>query len=288
MNLPVDFIFSQGSLQDFNECRRRFFLRYIQKLAWPAPPAEPYLEFESAMQRGARFHQIIHQYLAGCPAERIDALLTADPELAAWWRNFLTFFADLELGHGQEKAQIFTEHSLATVMEERRFLAKYDLLIIFPTQKCWIVDWKTGRQKPGASRRLRLEKHWQTNLYPWILLRTASAFGIPSLQAEDIEMLYWFASDPTHLERFSFSRTLYENIEDNLMQIINHISEMGESDFEKTPDDRQCVYCSYRSLCDRGVTAGVYQSAESDLLNDSAVDMAFDFSKIAELPYQSL
>ena len=40
-NLPDDFHFSQGSLQDYVDCQRRFQLRYLMKLAWPAVDAEP-------------------------------------------------------------------------------------------------------------------------------------------------------------------------------------------------------------------------------------------------------
>ena len=36
MNLPPDFHFSQASLRDFLACPRRFLLRHIQRLAWPA------------------------------------------------------------------------------------------------------------------------------------------------------------------------------------------------------------------------------------------------------------
>ena len=38
--LPPDFHFSQRSLQDYVDCRRRFQLRYLQHLAWPAVEAK--------------------------------------------------------------------------------------------------------------------------------------------------------------------------------------------------------------------------------------------------------
>ena len=44
-NLPADFHFSQGSLQDYVDCPRRFQLRYMMKLAWPAVEAEPAVEY---------------------------------------------------------------------------------------------------------------------------------------------------------------------------------------------------------------------------------------------------
>ena len=45
-SLPEGFRFSQSSLQDYVDCRRRFQLRYLQNLAWPALQSEPALENE--------------------------------------------------------------------------------------------------------------------------------------------------------------------------------------------------------------------------------------------------
>ena len=42
------FDFSQASLQDYIDCARRFQLRYLQQLHWPAPQAEPIRENEAA------------------------------------------------------------------------------------------------------------------------------------------------------------------------------------------------------------------------------------------------
>ena len=63
------FDFSQSSLQDFTDCRKRFYLRYIQKVAWPALQAEPVIEFERHIQRGERFHRLAQQFLMGIPEE---------------------------------------------------------------------------------------------------------------------------------------------------------------------------------------------------------------------------
>ena len=50
--LPDDFSFSQASLQDFEVCRRRFYLRYVLGLRWPASPAEPIDEHERRVRWG--------------------------------------------------------------------------------------------------------------------------------------------------------------------------------------------------------------------------------------------
>ena len=57
MPLPPDFQFSQSSLQDFETCPRRFELRYLQRLSWPAIESEPIQVAERLAQLGADFHR---------------------------------------------------------------------------------------------------------------------------------------------------------------------------------------------------------------------------------------
>ena len=51
MALPSDFQFSQNNLQDYIDCPRRFELRHLQRLQWPAPQTEPIIEQERHIQQ---------------------------------------------------------------------------------------------------------------------------------------------------------------------------------------------------------------------------------------------
>ena len=70
--LPADFQFSQGSLQDFVYCRRRFQLRYLMQLAWPAVAAEPADEHDIQLRQGEAFHHLVHQHMLGLPIEQLS------------------------------------------------------------------------------------------------------------------------------------------------------------------------------------------------------------------------
>ena len=69
MLLPDNFTFSQNNLQDYVDCKRRFLLRHVQKLEWPAIESEPVLEQEQLMLLGQQFHLMVQQKLSGIPEE---------------------------------------------------------------------------------------------------------------------------------------------------------------------------------------------------------------------------
>ena len=74
--LPEDFQFSQRSLQDYTDCQRRFQLRYLEQLAWPAVESEPLSDHERQMQAGAAFHRLVQRFLVGIPDLAHDLMLT--------------------------------------------------------------------------------------------------------------------------------------------------------------------------------------------------------------------
>ena len=82
---------ARASLQDYADCRRRFQLRYLQRVAWPAIQAEPARENERHIQRGERFHRLAQQYLVGVPEAGLTRMAEADEDenLQRWWQNFL-------------------------------------------------------------------------------------------------------------------------------------------------------------------------------------------------------
>src|SRR5215216_7255480 len=79
---------SQSSLQDYMDCARRFKLRYLDRLSYPAVETEPTLENEKHQQEGEYFHRLVQQHLIGIPAEQI-AKFANTPNLQRWWANFI-------------------------------------------------------------------------------------------------------------------------------------------------------------------------------------------------------
>jgi CRISPR/Cas system-associated exonuclease Cas4 (RecB family) len=269
-SMPVGFGFSQSSLQDYSECPRRFQLRYIEQLQWPAIETEPVLENERRLQEGQLFHRMVQQHLIGIPPEKL-AHLARTPDLSRWWVNYLDYKFELS-GYTQH-----TELTLAAPIGSYWLLAKYDLLAIKPGEKAFIYDWKTYHKRP---RDERMAARMQTRVYRAILIQAGHYLNNgKTIQPEQIEMNYWYADFPNEPARFPYNSQKYKHDWETLTGLINEIS--NHSHFPLTEDEKKCAYCPYRSYCNRGGKAGtVDEMAETELTSTD-----FNFEQIGEIEY---
>lgn len=282
MTLPEGFLFSQSSLQDYRDCQRRFQLRYILHLAWPAVEAEPYLDNELRMDQGAKFHKIIRQFLVGIPEDHILRAIGNDDIMQVWWKNFRNSTNDgiLEMVRSAG-IRHFEEISLSVPIERFRLIAKYDLLIINPDGKFTVFDWKTSQNRP---KRKWLADRLQTHVYPYVLVGalpslTDSTPPDPSL----VEMIYWFANQPDQPERFAYSQALYQEDSRFLTNLVSTIDLKTEAVYPLTPDVRRCLYCTYRSLCNRGIKPGDVDQIDDWEESISSEEVSIDFNQIGEI-----
>jgi hypothetical protein len=176
MALPRSFQFSATSLQDYADCARRFQLRYLLQVAWPAPDAEPIEAQEYHAQLARDFHRLAHQHLLGLPADTLAGSIQ-EPELKRWWRAYLAYI------HTFGDKQIIPEVGLSMPLAGHRLVAQFDAIVIgsdcFKNQKepqaiasedkpsLLIVDWKTYRQRPSRDW---LGRRLQTRVYPPVLI----------------------------------------------------------------------------------------------------------------------
>lgn len=271
------FAFSQAALQDYQECRRRFQLRYLLQAAWPAPQAEPVREHERQIRRGERFHRLAQQALLGVPLERLDAVAAADSDehLSQWWQNFTRLLPELQ---GEQR---FVETLLSTPLGRHRLVAKYDLLVLLPGPKLVIYDWKTGLKRP---RRAWLEKRNQTRVYPYLAVKAAAGLrsGL-TLLPQQVEMIYWFAAHPGQPEKIVYTPEQYEKDEQDLAALVHEIDSLSSNQFDMTTEERACQYCVYRSYCARGAAAG--DLADSDEEFEPKGEIQIDFDQIGEISF---
>ena len=241
---------SQSSLQDYTDCPRRFQLRYMDRLAYPAEESEPALENERHMQEGEYFHRLVQQHLLGVPVERLSGLANT-ANLARWWANFSNDTALLGL-FGTPGLRTYSETTLSAPLGSLRLLAKYDLIAANPDGKLIIYDWKTYRKRP---RNDWLAARLQTRVYRALVAKAGDHLnGDRPILAEQIEMVYWFADFPSEPARFPYNANQFRRDWDGLVTLAAEISSARE--FPLTEDVSRCRFCPYRSYCDRGVRAG--------------------------------
>ena len=282
MTLPEGFLFSQSSLQDYVDCQRRFQLRYLLHLAWPAVEAEPYLENERRMDQGAQFHKVVRQFLVGIPEAEISKSLAADDVMRGWWDNFTAAINGGNLASILEPGtQHFEEITMTVPIDRFRLLAKFDLLIIHPDGNVTIFDWKTSQNHP---RRKWLADRLQTHVYPFLLVGALPGNnGEKPLDPAQVEMIYWFTNQPEQPERFSYSAREYQEDTRFLTNLISTIDQKSEPIFPLTPDVRRCLFCTYRSLCNRGVKPGDVDQMEDWQEATPAEEVTIDFDQIEEI-----
>jgi hypothetical protein len=282
MTLPDNFQFSQGSLQDFVDCRRRFQLRYIERRAWPALQTEPAMEAERHMRQGALFHRLVQAHLLGVPAEALDALIQ-DADLERWWGHYLQYVGDLTGFQNLSGLKLHPEISLSAPLGNYRLVAKYDMVTVQPDGCLTIFDWKTSRKLPKPAW---LAERLQTRVYPYLLVRAGADLnqGMP-IAPEKVSMVYWYADHPDQPVRFDYNQADYQKDAEYLQALVDTIQRSGDDQFPLTDDERRCAYCVYRSLCDRGVRAGDMDASEEGLEEGEDFDFELDFEQIAEIEF---
>lgn len=273
MNLTEEFVFSQGSLQDYADCPRRFQLRYLLGQRWPAPEVDDLLAFEQRMEQGAYFHHLIHQHLAGIPADVLRQRIE-DADVRRWFEAYLR--SGLESVPDERRPEM----TLMVPLGDHLLLAKFDLLAVQPGQRALIIDWKTARQIPAEETLLR---RLQTVVYRYVLARGGDHLnGGQPIPPEQIEMVYWYADHDGATRRLPYDAAQFAADEAYLLELVREIDR--RADFPLTPDERRCRFCVYRSLCDRGTQAG--SLAEWDDFDDANLtEFAIDFEQIAEIEF---
>jgi hypothetical protein len=279
MFLPKYLKFSQSSLQDFETCPRRFELRYLQRLSWPAIEAEPVQEVERLARLGEDFHRLVHQHLIGLDEDILAQTLTeAEAELKAWWQNYLDYGPT-----ALAEAQVYPELTLSTPLRGYRLMARFDLLAVQPDSAFLIIDWKTAQQKPPRDR---LRRRIQTRVYPYVLAMAGTAFyGGQPINPAAVKMMYWYPQSPDEPEVFDYSEERFRRDEQFLSDLIEQVKSAAQSGhFPLVEDRKPCNYCIYRSFCDRGDKAGPLVELEEEPQEMLDV-LALEWDQIAEIEF---
>ncbi len=268
--------YSQSNLQTYLICPRKFELRYIQKITWPAVLTEPVLHMEEQILLGKQFHLFAQQYFTGIDPELIKQQIKNDP-LASWWENFLKYINQFI------SMKYVPEVSISAYFQKEKIIGVFDLLAIANDGKFFILDWKTNQKKPGRNI---LFNQVQTRLYPFLLTLSGKQWNNnQEIDPIQIEMIYWFANEPDHPEIFQYSQHQFEQDKEYFENLLLQINLTNNGEFLLTPDERNCKFCQYRSLCNRGIKPGKFdeQFHDLDVILEEISD--FDINQIGEIAF---
>lgn len=269
----ADFVFSQNSLQDYVICARRFQLRFVLMQPWPALITESPAKAELHVQRSADLHHLIHERLLGVDLPHLEAMVR-DPQVARWWRTYLQH-PPADVPQAIRRPEV----ALSAPLGGHRLVARLDLLAVEPGHRAVIIDWKTPLKQPS---RAVLARRLQTRVYRLLVVEAGSNLdpGQP-FKPEQVEMVYWFASSG-NTERFSYSADQYAADRDYLAGLIQEIAARPKSIWPLTPDERQCRFCNYRSLCERDVKPAFLEEVDDDV---EPPPTEIDLEQVAEIAF---
>ncbi len=248
LQFPPDFHYTQSRLQDFVECPRRFQLAHIQNQRWPSPLAEPQSDVEQALDRGARFHQMVQRHQLGVSLATLQASVANDPTLGTWLRRYQEIFTRLG---AFEKT--WPEVSLSTTVADFSVLAKFDLITL-QGNTVMALDWKTGRLPDPV----RLSQRMQTIVYLLVLYREVARLVGRPIEKMALQYIQIPTGDARLFLVDEHSVALYES---HIRAVIEAVQ---TSDFALTEDVTRCRFCLYRGLCGRGQSPSVMPD-ETDL-----------------------
>lgn len=242
VRMPDRLILSRYRLATFAACRRRFQLRYQERLAWPAPPRAAGMQL--AQDRGQAFHRLLERHFLGLPASP-DAAAAADERLASWWRTFLAEGPALPAGRR------LAEYTL-TIPIGRHFLTGRFDLVVLTEGGAHIFDWKTeAHPRPEAVLRQDL----QTLLYLVMVTEGAPALAPgETINPDQVQITYWYTVNPAASVTMRYSREQHvvnwRFLTDQVAALEAQLSS-AEPVWPLTDNLAECAVCPFQVYCGR-------------------------------------
>ena len=242
-------LLSRAKLQAFLACPRRFQLRSLKHLPWPAVPNDA--QSAEMMSRGQQFHLLMERHFLGLNPSLSSV---GDEVVSGWFQAFKE--SKLRLPNGR----YLPEHRLTVPIGDHLLLGRFDLLIVGEQEDgapfAHIYDWKTGKARHESV----LRQDWQTRLYLALLAEGGGALwpkgrfpnARHSIQPEYITMTYWYATEPELPRVIVYSQAEHTRNWAEIQTIVAQIDEhLAQDEWPKTDDWVHCRHCAYQVYCGR-------------------------------------
>lgn len=241
--MPPYLALGRRQLADFAACQRRFQLRHVQRLAWPAAPLAE--SVTQARELGQQFHQLLERHFLGLPVA--DDLAAAGEPLRGWWAVFE------QQGPSLPPGRRLPEVSLTVPVGRSLLSGRFDLFVL-GEDSAHLYDWKTEtRPRPAAE----LAEDWQTRLYLALLTEGGAALrpdGRP-LDPDRLTMTYWYAQAPAATVTLAYSQAQHAANWASIQAWVGQIDQQlaTQAVLPLTDDWTECGRCAYAAYCGRTV-----------------------------------
>lgn len=199
-------IFSPNMLKTFEECPRKYELRYIQKISAP--------QKSTPFEKGKKIHALANYYLRGDDITKLEKTLTAE-EYAVW--------EELKQNEYFQKTYVNSEYNLTCKISDYWVGGRIDAIVKDENQY-YILDYKTGSipQTP--------EYDYQTMVY---LLAASKYFK------QKFSFIYINLKNHSNY-KIDLTETLEKEYENKIAKICDTITKTTV--FPKT---KNCKFCEY-------------------------------------------
>ncbi|MGB5901042.1 MAG: PD-(D/E)XK nuclease family protein [Geitlerinemataceae cyanobacterium] len=255
---------SQRHLEVLETCPRQFGQIFLERREPPPSPQQ-----QQSMAVGSRFHLLMQQRSFGLS---VDSLVGADPQICQWWDDFLAAAPEVFASDVGERSFRQAEHERTLKLLDFLLVVRYDFTIA--DDRAQIFDWKTYPRPPSPQK---LERHWQTRLYPYILAETSD------YEPDRISMTYWFvpsARDGAGPQsyQFPYSQSQHQQTHADLTRLLSQLSHWLSDYQNGQPLPTQQELSGVCSICSSRHCQFVWQSDRDFTVEET------QWSNIAEIP----
>lgn len=205
--------FSPNMLKTFQECPKKYFYKYIEKISVP--------QKLTPFEKGKKVHALANYYLKGDDITKLEKILTPDQFLL--WNN-------LKSNSYIQKTFVNSEYNLACKVDKYIVGGRIDA-IVKDDRDYYILDYKTGALPQNP------EYDYQTMIY----LLAVSEF----LQNYDKLTFIYIDLKNNINHKIEFNEDLKNKYVDEIAKICAKIS--TEKNF--TENREKCEFCEYNKFC---------------------------------------
>ncbi len=241
---------SASKLKIFLNCKRRYYYQYIQELKEASLPTD-----EVANQDiGNTLHKVLEEiyqkkryfYNEHELFGLIQALLykrvknPVEKFYIDMWLKRLPKFATQEVKRFREGFRVYqVERVLQTEYRGFRLYGKIDRIDI-KDNLLYVLDYKSGKIPSTTKKEIQEKRVSDFQLQFYYLL---------SSTIKDTYLAYYYDLENAKLEKDNFFDEKFKLLD----EILDTLRVKKEIEFDKTDDEKKCIYCPYKLICGRRV-----------------------------------